>query len=167
MLTTMHQRSLSMILAVARTGALGWRGKLPWSYPEDREHFEQTTHGHVVIMGRKTWEEEGRALPGRTNVVVSRSFIAPPGHDVLVARTLDEALETAWANDPETFVIGGAQIFAEALPRVTRIYLTEIPTSPEADVYFTLDRSDFRVVAERHGEHGLKFVTLERVRVLS
>lgn len=152
-----------MILALGPNGALGREGKLPWSHPEDRAHFEHTTRGHAVIMGRRTWEEEGRPLPGRINVVVSRSF-ARPNDDagVLVARSLDEALTLAWAVDDSPFVIGGAGLFAEAMPLVTRIYLTEIPEAPDADVFFELDRTGFRVVDERTGEGGLRYLVLER-----
>ena len=76
--------------------------------------------------------------------------------------TLDEALELAWQIDDEPFVIGGAGLFAEALPRVTRIYLTEVPAPPEADVFFALDRSGFAVASERIGEGGARFLVLER-----
>ena len=161
-------RQLSMILALGSNGALGLRGKLPWSYPEDREHFETTTRGHAVIMGRRTWEEGGRPLPDRASIVVSRSFVPPPDApraglgSVLAAATLDEALEMAWQIDDEPFVIGGARIFAEALPRVTRIHLTEVPAPPDADVFFSLDRSGFAVVSERAGEGGVRFLVLER-----
>ena len=161
-------RQLSMILALATNGALGLRGKLPWSYPEDREHFERTTRGHAVIMGRRTWEESGRPLPERVNIVVSRSFVPPADapHEGLgsvhAAPTLDEALELAWQIDDAPFVIGGTGIFTEALPRVTRIYLTEVPAPPEADVFFALDRSGFTITSERAGDGGARFLVLDR-----
>jgi dihydrofolate reductase len=155
-----------MILALAANGALGLAGKLPWSLPEDREHFERTTQGHVVIMGRRTWEEEGRPLPGRVSIVVSRSFVASPTDAGVVhaARSLDEALALAYRLDdaPGPFVIGGAQLFADALPRVTRIYLTEIATAPEADVFFELDRTGFTATSERAGAAGVRYLVLER-----
>lgn len=159
----MPRRPLSMILALGRNGALGRDGKLPWSHPEDRAHFERTTQGHVVIMGRRTWEEERRPLPDRVNVVVSRSFTRPSDdRSVLVARSLEEALALAWDIDEEPFVIGGSRLFAEAMPLVTRIYLTEIPEAPDADVFFELDRTGFAVVNERTGEGGLRYLILER-----
>lgn len=157
----MVRPTLSMILALGRNGAFGRGGKLPWSHPEDRAHFERTTRGHAVIMGRRTWEEEGRPLPDRVNIVVSRSF-EPPSADVLVARSLDEALAIARRTDDEPFVIGGVRLFAEAMPHVTRIYLTEIPEDPEADVFFTLDRTGFSVVDEREGAGGLRYLVLQR-----
>jgi dihydrofolate reductase len=161
-LPRMTRPPLSMILALATNGALGLGGTLPWSYPEDREHFERTTRGHAVIMGRRTWEEEGRPLPERINIVVSRSFVPPDG-TVLAARSLDEALVLARKADPEPFVIGGADLFAEALPQVIRIYLTEIPESPQADVHFQLDRTGFVVTHERMGERGARFLVLDRI----
>jgi dihydrofolate reductase len=157
-----------MILALAKNGALGLAGKLPWHHPEDREHFERTTRRHAVIMGRRTWEEEARPLPERINIVVSSSFGPPPDApreglgSVLAARTLAAALELAWAEDDAPFVIGGARVFAEALPHVTRIYLTEIPVSPAADVFFEVDRSAFTVTHERVGERGARFLVLDR-----
>jgi dihydrofolate reductase len=153
-----------MILALATNGALGLGGKLPWSLPEDRQHFERTTEGHVVIMGRRTWEEEGQPLPGRVSVVVSCSFAASPTDTGLVhaTRSLDEALAVAYRFDEEPFVIGGARLFVEALPRVTRIYLTEIPAAPEADVFFELDRTGFTVTSERRGAAGVRYLILER-----
>jgi len=157
-----------MILALGDNGALGRAGGLPWDYPEDRAHFERTTDGHAVIMGRRTWEEEARPLPGRASVVVSAAFEPPadapragPG-SVTAARTLDEAIRIARASDPEPFVIGGARLFAEALPKATRIYLTEIPEAPEADVFFPLDRRPFEVVSSRVGDRGARFLVLER-----
>ena len=159
----MPRRPLSMILALGRNGAVGPDGKLPWSQPEDRAHFGRTTRGHPVIMGRRTWEEEGSPLPDRVNVVISRSFARPSDEaSVLVARTLDEALALAWEVDDAPFVIGGARLFAEAMPFVTRIFLTEIPETPDADVFFELDRTDFSVVDERTGEGGLRYLVLER-----
>lgn len=154
-------RPLSLILAVARNGVIGRAGGLPWSYPEDRAFFEATTRGHAVIMGRRTWEETGSALPDRTNIVVSRGFVPPEG--VLTRTTLDDALMLAWSIDPEPFVIGGARLFEEAQSRATRIYLTEIPETPLGDTHVALDRTGFRVVSERTTTStGLRFVELER-----
>jgi dihydrofolate reductase len=154
-------KKLSMILALAKNGALGRGGKLPWSYPEDREHFDQTTRGHAVVMGRKTWEEEGEALVDRLNIVVSRTKSLLKG--AITTSSLDEALLKAWGVDPNPFIIGGASIFTEVLPQVTTIYLTEIPLEPtDADVFYQLDRTGFVVTSERDGKDGVRFVVLER-----
>jgi len=153
---------LSFIFAVARNGVIGDRGGLPWDYPEDRAFFEAATMGHAVVMGRRTWEENGVALPGRTNIVVSRAFSPPAG--VAVAPDLDAALELAYAADPSPFVIGGACLFEAATPRATRAYVTEIPASPVGDTVFHFDRAAFRVVSRRASPSGLIFLVYERAR---
>jgi len=155
-------RALAIIVAIARNGVIGRAGGLPFDWPEDRAYFEEKTRGHVVVMGRRTFEETGHALPERTNVVVSGS-LAPAPPAVTVFATLDEALAFAWVRDEMPFVIGGAQLFTEAMPRVTRAYVTEIPESPAGDTHFTFDARDFRVTRERTTESGLRFVVYARV----
>ena len=154
---------LALMVAIARNGAIGKNGDLPWDYPEDRAWFEEMTRGHVVIMGKRTYEEAGPPF-GLTSFVVSKTLLlpTPAPQNVFVVETLDEALTRAWALDPMPFIIGGVGIFEAALPRVTRIYLTEIPESPEADVFLELDRTGFGVAAERSFPNGLRFLTLER-----
>ncbi|MDP2270578.1 MAG: dihydrofolate reductase [Archangium sp.] len=157
------KNQLALMVAIARNAAIGKQGDLPWEYPEDRAWFEEMTRGHVVIMGRRTYEEAGPPF-GLTSFVVSTTLALPtpaPAR-VFVVPTLDEALERAWAIDPLPFVIGGVGIFEAALPQVTRIYLTEIPESPEADVFFHLDRTGFKITAERSFPNGLRFLTLDR-----
>jgi dihydrofolate reductase len=150
---------LTLIFAIDEAGVIGRDGALPWDFPEDRAHFDRTTRGHAVVMGRRTWDERGEPLPGRTNIVVSRTFVPPPG--VLVARSLDEALAAAWRIDEEPFVIGGVRLFEEALPRATRVVVTDIPGEHEGDTIFRFDRSALRVVSSREGERGLVFLELE------
>ncbi|GMV12900.1 MAG: dihydrofolate reductase [Polyangiaceae bacterium] len=151
---------LQAILAVADNGVIGSAGRLPWDHPEDREHFRLTTWGHAVLMGRRTWEEVGSALPGRENVVLSSRLVAPAG--ARVATSLDAALELAFALDPEPFVIGGAALFAAAWPRVRRVYLTRIPGAPPGDTRFEPDLAGFRLLEERAGLAGLRYLVLER-----
>ncbi len=151
--------NLALVFAIARNGVIGHRGALPWDYPEDREHFHRTTAGHAVIMGRRTWEESGEALPDRTNIVVSSELEAPEG--VIVARSLDEALRAAWRVDEEPFVIGGVRLFEEALPRATRLVVTEIPRDHAGDTVFHFDRRPFRIISSRTGDLGLVFEVLE------
>lgn len=155
--------ALALMVAIARNGAIGLEGDLPWSYPEDREWFEEMTRGHVLIMGKHTYEEAGPPF-GLPSFVVSRTLAlpTPPPENVFVVPTLEEALRRAWAMDTLPFVIGGVGIFKAAMPQVTRIYLTEIPESPKADVFFELDRTGFKVVEQKTFPSGLKFVTLER-----
>lgn len=125
---------LSLIVAVAENRVIGTRGGLPWRLPDELAHFKRTTLGKPVLMGRRTWESLGRPLPGRANVVLSRdpSFSA---RGALIARDLDEAIGMH-AAAPEQFVIGGAALYAEALPRAERIYLTRVHARPAGDVFF-------------------------------
>ena len=113
----------SIIVAVAENGVIGDRNALLWHISEDLKHFKSLTTGHPVVMGRKTFESLGRPLPNRTNVVISRQEIALPG--CRVVHSLDEAL-ALFPEEEEVFVIGGAQIYAEALPRADRFYLTRV-----------------------------------------
>ena len=150
------------MVAIARNGAIGLKGDLPWSYPEDRAWFEETTRGHVLIMGRRTFEEAGAPF-GRTSVVVSKTLrLQEPAPHVFVVQSLEAALAQAWTLDPMPFVIGGVGLFNEALPRVTRMYLTDIPLEPEADTFLKIDRTGFDVIDVKSFASGLKFETLQR-----
>ncbi len=155
---------LSIIVAVARNRVIGVNNTLPWHLPEDLKRFRALTMGHHIIMGRKTYESLGRLLPGRTTVIVSRSKdYAVPG--ALVADSLRVALALC-EGDPEVFVIGGAQLYREALPVANRLYLTEIDAAFDGDAYFPgYDRSRWRETSsETHvSERGLAFryITLE------
>ncbi|MDE7123576.1 MAG: dihydrofolate reductase, partial [Alistipes sp.] len=111
---------VSIIVAVAANGVIGDRNALLWHISEDLKHFKAVTTGHPVVMGRKTYESLGRPLPGRTNVVVTRQDLAIEG--CTVVHSLDEAL-ARFPSEEEVFVIGGAQIYAQALPLADRFYL--------------------------------------------
>jgi dihydrofolate reductase len=147
---------LGLVVAIARNGVIGTAGDLPWSYPEDRAHFEVLTLGHVVVMGRRTWEETREPLAGRTNVVVSRGLSAPP-EGVRVVPSLGEALALAWSLDEMPFVIGGTRLFEEALPFVTEAFVTRIPESPEGDTRFVFDSRGFLLHDTRLWSGGLAF----------
>lgn len=158
-----------MIAAVARNGIIGRDGALPWRLPEDMKHFRRTTMGKPVIMGRRTFESLGRALPGRENIVVSRDpdFEA---RDCEVARSVAEALERC-AGREETVVIGGASLYAECLPLADRLYLTRVHADFEGDTRFPdLDPNEWREVERRDFEADAKhaqafsILTLERSR---
>lgn len=158
---------LSIIVAVARNRVIGVNNTLPWHLPEDLKRFRALTMGHHIIMGRKTYESLGRLLPGRTTVIVSRSKeYAVPG--ALVTDSLRGALALC-GDDPEVFVIGGAQLYREGLPIADRLYLTEIDVPFEGDAHFPeYDASSWREVSrESHVDgSGLPFsyVTLVRHR---
>lgn len=151
---------LAIVVAISRNDVIGKDGKLPWHVPEDLKHFKDLTLGHAIIMGRATFEEVGKPLPKRRNIVVtSRGPI--PGCDV--ATSVEDAIRLARETDREPRVIGGAGIFRAALPYVTTIHLTEIDRDVDGDTRFHLDRTGFREVERRRGESpDVWFVTLER-----
>lgn len=154
---------LAMVVAIGDNGAIGKDGKVPWRIPEDLRHFKSVTMGHAIIMGRKTWDEVGRPLPGRRNMVISRQpGLALEGAEVFT--TLDLAIEAARTTDAEPHIIGGSTIYEAAMPLATRIHLTEVHRSVEADTFFPpFDRSVWREVERRPAEtEGVEFVTLER-----
>ena len=125
---------LSIIVAISDNYAIGRAGDIPWHIGEDLKYFKRTTLGHTVIMGRRTWESIGsRPLPGRRNIVVSRTMAAVEG--VEVASTLKKAMRMAGRK--EAFVMGGGQLYAAALPLAGRLYITRVHTSvPDADTFF-------------------------------
>ncbi len=125
---------LSLIVARARNGVIGRGNALPWRLPEDLAHFRRTTMGHPVIMGRRTWDSIGRALPGRRNIVVTRD-LRWQAAGAERAASVDEAIALC-EGEPDAFVIGGAQIYADALPRADAIVATEIDRDVEGDVSF-------------------------------
>ena len=161
---------VALVVAVAENGIIGQHGQLPWGrMPADLRHFKQLTLGHPVIMGRKTFDSIGKALPGRPNVVVTRQpGWAAPGCEA--AATVLGALERARELSAETVcVIGGGEIYREALPAVDVVYLTEIHHSFEGDASFpALSPTDWREeTRERHeadAQHAYaySFVTLRR-----
>ncbi|HEY2902304.1 MAG TPA: dihydrofolate reductase [Polyangia bacterium] len=153
---------LTLIAAISRNGVIGRGGKVPWDLPEDRAFFRRTTMGHAVIMGRRTWDETGRALDGRRNIVISRGG-AVSGTDREVVASLDEAISLARASDADPFVIGGAQIFRLALPLATRLILTEVIFDSDGDTFFPpFDASEWRAVDQRAGDRAA-YVTYERI----
>jgi dihydrofolate reductase len=125
---------LVLVAAVAQNGVIGARGALPWRLPEDLKHFRQLTLGHTVIMGRRTWESIGKPLPGRRNIVVTRRADFAAG-GASVAPSLEAALARC-AGEGVVFVIGGAGLYREALPRASRLILTEIHREYAGDVSF-------------------------------
>lgn len=154
---------LAIVVAVADGGVIGRDAGLPWHLPEDLRHFKDVTMGHAMIMGRKTFDSIGRALPGRTSIVVSRGTPTLP-EGVILARSFEEAVALARRTDAEPRVIGGASIYEAALPLTTRIFLTEIHRSVPGDTFFPpFDRAAFREIERRPGAtEGVEFVTLAR-----
>ncbi|MBP3317631.1 MAG: dihydrofolate reductase [Alistipes sp.] len=146
---------VSIIVAVAKNGVIGDKNSLLWHISEDLRFFKQTTSGHPVIMGRKTYESLGRPLPNRTNVVISRTATAIEG--CTVAHSLEEAV-AMFPHDEEIFIIGGAQIYALALDIADRIYITRVEHEYEGDTSFpTWDESQWHLVHSERHECGEKY----------
>lgn len=168
-MTTPTRPELVLIAAVAQGGVIGLDNRLPWHLPEDLKHFKQQTMGCPVLMGRKTWDSlpaRFRPLPGRMNVVLTRQADWQ-AEGAVRAGSLDEALAQL-AGQARVFVIGGAELYAAALPQADRLVLTEIDATWPGDAFFpTWNRADFIEVArERHqaasNDFDFSFVTYQR-----
>ena len=173
----MTHTKLAIVVAVARNGVIGRAGDLPWRIPSDLKRFKQVTLGKPVVMGRKTWDSLPRKpLPGRANFIISRSMTAAAGAYVFadVDACLDEARAAAVdAGTDEVCLIGGAQLYADLLPRVDRIYLTEVDLAPEGDAHFPpLDEAEWReisaerVEASEKDDAGFTLRVLDRTRAV-
>ena len=138
--------SLSIIVAMAKNRTIGVNNTLPWRCPEDLRHFKALTMGHHMIMGRKTFESIGRPLLGRTTVVVSRDRNLKI-EGCLIAHSLPEAI-AACANDPQVFIVGGAEIYTQAIDLIDTLYITEIQQDVAGDAWFPdFDRSQWLEVS--------------------
>jgi dihydrofolate reductase len=128
---------LSHIVAASENNVIGKNNTLPWHMPDDMNYFKTTTWGHAIIMGRKSYEAEGKALPGRINIVVTRdkNFVIPDG---IVVHSLNDAIQTAILNEQknEVFIAGGGEIYRESLSLVKRIYLTRVHAHIDGNVFY-------------------------------
>jgi dihydrofolate reductase len=162
---------ISLIVAVDNKSGIGIEGRLPWKISSDLKRFKNLTMGHHLIMGRKTWESIGRALPGRTNIIVSKTLPKAPENTILHT-SLQDGLAFAEQNDAkEVFIIGGGQIFTQALPIADRIYLSKVHTDLPADVYFPpIDWEEWNVITTQEipesekDQYAHTFMILERRR---
>lgn len=146
---------VSIIVAVAENGVIGDKNTLLWHISEDLRNFKRVTSGHPVIMGRKTFDSLGRPLPNRTNVVITRQNLEIEGCKVV--HSLDEAL-AMFSPEEEAFVIGGAQIYAEALSCADKFYLTRVYHSYEGDTSFPAwDENEWVLTESEHFERGEKY----------
>ncbi|MFO8140375.1 MAG: dihydrofolate reductase [Marinobacter sp.] len=166
----------ALIVAMARNRVIGRNNQLPWYLPGDLRYFKQATMGKPIIMGRKTWESIGRPLPRRMNVVISRNpeWQAPAG--TVAAGSLEAALVKAEAQaelegGEEVMIIGGGQIYAEALPMVDRIYITQVHAEVDGDAYFPeVDWNDWQEIgredfsASDNNPYDYSFVVYQRSR---
>jgi len=157
--------TVTIVAAVARNGVIGVDGGLPWHLPDDLRRFKELTMGHVLVMGRRTYESIGRPLPGRTTVVVTRRPDWSAGaDDVIRARDVPGALQLGSEIDDEVFVVGGGQVYEEALPLADRLELTFVDAEPEGDTFFPeVDWSQWREVTREEGD-DVAYVTYERAR---
>lgn len=159
--------SLSLIVAVASNGTIGINNTLPWHLPEDLKRFRALTTGHHIIMGRKTYESLNRLLPDRTTVIVTRNRdYAVPG--AVITHSLQEAVASC-GDDPEAFLIGGAELYAEGFELADKLYLTEIHAEYEGDAFLpAFDCQQWREIArESHvSANGLSFSYVTYLRVL-
>jgi dihydrofolate reductase len=160
------QARLTIVVATDQCCGIGINNKLPWHLPEDLAHFKRTTSGHAIIMGRKTFESIGRPLPNRRNIVITRN--PEWKHEgVEAVASVDAAI--ALLGDEEAFVIGGAQIYAQSLPRASRLIVTEIGKAFDCDTFFpAIDSAAWKEVAREqyHSEKNgfdYSFVTYHRL----
>ena len=160
---------IALIVAMAKNRTIGIDNTLPWRCPEDLKHFKALTMGHHMIMGRKTFDSIGKPLPGRTTVIITRnSEVKVSG--CLVVNSFEEAL-TRCAAEAEVFVVGGAEIYTQALPQAETLYITEIQQNVEGDAWFPeFNRADWEEVSRKKHHQELPqplefhFVTLRRIK---
>lgn len=162
----LQDKTLTLVAALARNHAIGLRGGMPWHLPAELAHFKLTTMGNSLVMGRRTWESIGRALPGRQNIVVTREAqLDAPG--CKVANSLEEAVRIATSE--EIMVIGGGSLYEQALPWADRMVLTHIECEAEADTWFPQwDSEEWVPVSREHfapdHENGLAYDIVEYER---
>jgi dihydrofolate reductase len=139
--------TISIIVAAAENGVIGNKGELAWRLPAELAHFKQLTIGHPIIMGRKTYESIGRALPRRTNIVITHdpNYSAP---GCTVVTSLDAALAVVPSDTEEVFIIGGATIYKTALPLANKLYLTKVHAAPDGDTFFMYNPTEWRTTAQ-------------------
>ena len=152
------------IAAVSRNNAIGKGGKLPWHYSADMKFFKETTTGHAVVMGRKTWLTLKKPLKNRLNIVLSRDSSIDPQESLVVLRDLESVLSLSKSLTTDLFVIGGAQIYKEFLPHIERWVITEVPLTVSAADAFMPEGylEEFKRSETRKLDDELRVVTYER-----
>lgn len=160
---------ISLIVAMARNRVIGVDNSLPWHLPADLKHFKSLTMGHHIVMGRKTYDSIGRPLPGRTSIVVTRNRNLEI-EGCIIAHTLEQAI-AACGGDDEIFVVGGAELYAQAIRIADRLYMTEIQLDVDGDAHFpAVDPEEWREISrEQHIQQGppaleYHFATYQRVQ---
>jgi dihydrofolate reductase len=158
--------NIYIVVAIATNNAIGKNNELLWHLPKDLKHFKQITSGHTVVMGRKTFDSIGKPLPNRRNIIITRQYINPEGCEVV--NSLDAAFALA-APDEDLYVIGGAEIYRQAMAVTDYIYLTIVRQAFDADAYFPeidmaiweeTEREDHQ--ADEKNPIPFSFITLKR-----
>lgn len=160
-------KQITLIAALGRNRAIGLDGRMPWHLPAELQHFKRTTMGKALVMGRKTWQAIGRPLPGRQNIVISRNPVFEAA-GIDVADSLIRAIEIARSG--EVMIIGGGQLYEQALPLAGRMVLTLIDIEPEADTWFPEwdDNQWERVAQQRYDadeQNPLAYSIIELIRI--
>jgi dihydrofolate reductase len=164
-----NRKTITIIAAMARNRAIGLAGAMPWRLPGELRHFKETTMGKPIVMGRKTWESIGRALSGRQNIVVTRNRDYR-AENCLVVQSLPLAIEGA--EEGEIMIIGGGQLYRQALPVADRMVLTLVDCAPAADTWFPeWNESEWTEISRRSQavdeNNELAYVIVELVRLPS
>jgi dihydrofolate reductase len=154
-------KQVVLVAAVARNGVIGNGPDIPWRIPGEQRLFKELTLGHTLVMGRTTYDSIGRPLPGRTTIVLTRSP-SWSAEGVLVARSLPDAMALADTLPGDVFVVGGAQVYAEALPLATEQVISEVPLEPEGDVFYPPYSSSDWIETGREVFDGFERVHLVR-----
>lgn len=152
---------VAIIAALAKNRVIGKDGKIPWNLPEDREHFRKLTMGHIIVMGRRTYEEIGHPLPGRKTYLVS-STLRVEKQNCHTVKSLSQVLEKE--KGEHIFICGGAMLYEEALPLADRLYLTELDWEEEGDTFFpNVEAASFREMKREEREDGYAFIRYDRM----
>ncbi len=161
---------LSIIVAATENDVIGKEGGMPWYLPAELARFKEVTMGHPIIMGRKTHESIGRALPGRENIVVTRNPKYRAADGCVVVDSLEKALTLKEVKTAkEAFIIGGAEIYQQALPKAQRLYLTRVHAKLDGDKFFKFKKEDWREIertkmtADDKNPYNYDFLVLERL----
>ena len=166
---------VSIVVAVADNGVIGRGNALPWDLPDDLQHFKRTTMGRPIIMGRKTYESIGRPLPGRLNIILTRDG-AWQTPDVSVATSIEQAIEIAEGQAlidgaDSVMVIGGAEVYRQALPFTSRVFLTRVHGNVHGDAFFDLGQislwrelSRLEISAGERNSHDFSVIELESIQ---
>jgi dihydrofolate reductase len=161
MSTTVEKYKIIIIVALAENRVIGDKNKLPWHIPEDLKRFKAITEGHTVIMGRKTFESIGRPLSDRFNIVLSSKM---QSNAVKVARSLEDAFDAVPYDETQVFIIGGGQVYEEALQMADLMFLTIVAGNYKGDAYFPdFDEDDWEITAMTKTPE-YQFVTLTRLQ---